>query len=214
MNSHLVLVETSPPFAAFDLLPTRRTYVLGRSSKCDMVVNHVSVSRRHAQITLGDSTVLVSDLQSCNGTFINDERVTQASITRGQCLRLGNVSFILTGTEVEEDSFDSEVATDNAGSYRHPGAEPTVPDSAASTLTAAQLRVFRLLLAGLLEKNIAHRLSLSLHTVHNHVRAIYKAFGVHSRPQLLSTQLQKRHAPDDDREGRGFQAGKRSRETK
>jgi DNA-binding CsgD family transcriptional regulator len=191
VNGHFLLVETSAPYAAVDLLPRRRPYVLGRSSKCDIVVHHPSVSRRHAEISLVDSTVLVRDLRSCNGTFIDDERIERAPLTRGQRLRLGSVAFALTGTDVEEELQDSDMETDDADGYGRSAARPTVSGSAEPALTLAQLRVFQLLLAGLLEKTIAHRLALSLHTVHNHVRAIYKAFGVHSRAQLLASQLQK-----------------------
>ena len=38
---------------------------------------------------------------------------------------------------------------------------------------------------GLLEKQVARELGISRHTVHNHIRVIYRAFGVHSRAELL-----------------------------
>jgi hypothetical protein len=45
-------------------------FVVGRSSGCDLVVRHVSVSRKHAEIqVLGDNVTIV-DLESRNGTFI------------------------------------------------------------------------------------------------------------------------------------------------
>jgi DNA-binding CsgD family transcriptional regulator len=53
-------------------------------------------------------------------------------------------------------------------------------------LTAAQRRVFDLLLEGLPEKRIARKLKISQHTVHNHVRKIYVAARVGSRPELLA----------------------------
>jgi DNA-binding NarL/FixJ family response regulator len=53
------------------------------------------------------------------------------------------------------------------------------------TLSEAQRRVFRLLCEGFADKKIAKELGLSQHTVHNHTRAIFQAFGVHSRVELL-----------------------------
>ena len=46
--------------------------------------------------------------------------------------------------------------------------------------------VLELLLAGLSEKEAASRLGLSRHTVHEYTKALYRAFGVHSRGELLA----------------------------
>jgi DNA-binding CsgD family transcriptional regulator len=55
-----------------------------------------------------------------------------------------------------------------------------------SALTPAQLAVYRLLLRGLSTAQIAAEQSRSEFTVRNHVKAIFKAFGVNSRPELLA----------------------------
>jgi DNA-binding CsgD family transcriptional regulator len=49
--------------------------------------------------------------------------------------------------------------------------------------------VLRLLLSGLSEKQIAARLDLSRHTVHNHVKEIYRVVGVQSRAELMAILL-------------------------
>ena len=56
-------------------------------------------------------------------------------------------------------------------------------------LSEAQQRVFDELLSGLPEKAIARRLRLSTHTVHNHIRAIFRHYEVHSRAELLARHL-------------------------
>jgi DNA-binding NarL/FixJ family response regulator len=61
--------------------------------------------------------------------------------------------------------------------------------SVTDRLSEAERRVFELLLTGQPEKGIARRLDLSPHTVHNHVRAILRAFHVHSRAELLAELL-------------------------
>lgn len=190
MNGNFVLVETSPPFASLALLPRDRAYVLGRSTKCDFVVNHPTVSRRHVQISLVDSSVLVRDLCSCNGTFIDQERIEQGTLTMGQNLRLGSVSFTLATASPTEKLLDSDLETAKSTGNEEKAVLSTGTDFSARRLSPAQLRVFRLLLDGLMEKTIAKRLSLSPNTVHNHIRAIYTAFGVHSRSQLLAAELQ------------------------
>jgi DNA-binding CsgD family transcriptional regulator len=54
-----------------------------------------------------------------------------------------------------------------------------------SGLSPCQRRVLDLILHGLPEKKIAVRIHISQHTVHNHLRAIYRTLGVHSRSELL-----------------------------
>lgn len=59
-------------------------------------------------------------------------------------------------------------------------------DADLSVLTPRQREVLDLLLEGLSEKEIATRLVLSRHTVHNHIRGIYRSMGVSSRYELFA----------------------------
>jgi DNA-binding NarL/FixJ family response regulator len=68
------------------------------------------------------------------------------------------------------------------------GPEPEQQDRAQAILqrlTRCQRRVATCLLDGDCEKVIASKLSVSVHTVHTHIRAIYSRLGVHSRAELL-----------------------------
>jgi adenylate cyclase len=57
--------------------------VLGRALSSDLPVLDPTVSRRHAELTIEPETVLVRDLGSSNGTFVNGTRVTTTSIRMG-----------------------------------------------------------------------------------------------------------------------------------
>ncbi len=80
---------------------------LGRESKNDIVVEHSSVSRRHAKIQSDDKGYWVHDLGSRNGTFVNAQKVeTEARfLNDGDKIQLGSPA---TGTvwefKVEEGS--------------------------------------------------------------------------------------------------------------
>ncbi len=50
--------------------------VAGRTAGVEIVIEHPSVSRRHAEISLSWSGAFIKDLNSANGTFVNDERIT------------------------------------------------------------------------------------------------------------------------------------------
>jgi DNA-binding CsgD family transcriptional regulator len=58
-------------------------------------------------------------------------------------------------------------------------------------LSRRQRETLRMLLAGQAPKEIARTLDLSTHTVHDYVRAVYRAFGVHSRAELMTVHRRK-----------------------
>jgi DNA-binding CsgD family transcriptional regulator len=141
------------------------------------VVDDQSVSRQHAELRLSRAALQISDLKSRNGTFLANERIQSSLARPGQVVRFGDISFIVT---VLDELSDEET---NAPS-----------DRCGMILSDAQRRVFQLLLEGLPEKKIANRLVLSQHTIHNHTRAIFRIFGVHSRTQLVVAIRQKDQA--------------------
>ncbi len=63
--------------------------VIGRLPECSIVLNDTNVSRRHAQVALEDGSVVVTDLGSTNGTFVNGKRVTRATVRPGDELAIG-----------------------------------------------------------------------------------------------------------------------------
>jgi len=54
-----------------------------------------SVSSHHCEVLLKDKDVIVRDLNSTNGSYINGERVTEGPLKPGQILRLGQVEMRL-----------------------------------------------------------------------------------------------------------------------
>ena len=66
---------------------------LGRSSGCDGQVDHESVSGTHCQVMVNGDSVLVKDLGSTNGTFLNRAPIQEAKLTAGQRLQLGGVEM-------------------------------------------------------------------------------------------------------------------------
>ncbi|MCX7607499.1 MAG: FHA domain-containing protein [Bacteroidia bacterium] len=69
----------------------KRTFLLGRSSECDVVLQHPEVSGRHALLIVHpDGSIEVQDVGSKNGTFVNGERVMTKKIQHGDVLALGS----------------------------------------------------------------------------------------------------------------------------
>jgi two-component system cell cycle response regulator len=78
--------------------------VLGRGSDCDIRINDHSVSRRHARIQPGADGYYAVDLQSTNGTFVNDVLASICKLKDGDYLRVGNCIYrFLMGGNVEAE---------------------------------------------------------------------------------------------------------------
>jgi hypothetical protein len=69
--------------------------VIGRMPACDLVVVDDSVSRRHAMLSREHGRVVVTDLGSTNGTYLNGRWVTRAEVRPGDRLQLGLLEFLL-----------------------------------------------------------------------------------------------------------------------
>ena len=67
-----------------------------------------------------------------------------------------------------------------------------------SELTLRQRQVLMHLLEGIGEKQVAGRLGISVHTVHAHVREVYRTFDVHSLTELMTRYLDE-HDRDRDK---------------
>ena len=67
---------------------------IGRSAPSDIIVGGIGVSRAHCLVELAADQLRVSDLNSTNGTFIDDKRVDRSALLEvGSVLRIGNVLF-------------------------------------------------------------------------------------------------------------------------
>jgi diguanylate cyclase (GGDEF)-like protein len=78
--------------------------VLGRGNDCDIRINDHSVSRRHARVQPAADGYYAVDLQSTNGTFVNDVLSSMSKLKDGDYLRVGNCIYrFLAGGNVEAE---------------------------------------------------------------------------------------------------------------
>jgi len=75
---------------------------IGRDASNTIVLDSDSVSRRHAVIEACDSGRLVRDIDSTNGTYLNDIQIRSAVLSNGDLVKVGDTIFkYLSGTNVE-----------------------------------------------------------------------------------------------------------------
>lgn len=91
LTPRLMVILGNEPGRTFPV--AKGEFKVGRESSCEFMLNDPSVSRVHACLCRTESgDVLIEDLESRNGTFINDKRINQKTlIGHGDILRVGNV---------------------------------------------------------------------------------------------------------------------------
>jgi pSer/pThr/pTyr-binding forkhead associated (FHA) protein len=62
---------------------------VGRAPRADFIVDGALVSRLHCRLTATNDSLEVQDLESTNGTFVNDRRIERATLANGDRLRVG-----------------------------------------------------------------------------------------------------------------------------
>ena len=83
---------------AGEQFPLERTQTtIGRTPDCDIFLDDVTVSRRHAIVAKGAATFTLQDLGSLNGTFLNRHRIEQAELESGDEVQIGKYRLIFLG---------------------------------------------------------------------------------------------------------------------
>ena len=104
MRYPLKLVRRGGPASTGEIRPAGSPLRIGRDTSCDVVLADLAVSRRHARIEWQDTELVLEDLGSSGGTWVNGARVERCSLRRGDVVRFGRKteyqveSTDLTGT--------------------------------------------------------------------------------------------------------------------
>ncbi len=111
-----------------ELSVSGENFLIGRSESCQLRPKSESVSRKHCIIVLKDNRVLIQDLKSRNGTYVNDKRLPTDKakvLAGGDQLRVGKLNFevvIEHGLQASKkpevaDMGDAAARTVEAGSH-------------------------------------------------------------------------------------------------
>src|SRR5688572_4483251 len=94
-------------------LPAEKEIVIGRGGELDIVLVEDMVSRKHAKITTQGGKIVIQDLGSTNGTFVNGEKIKRARLKEGDRVLIGTsilklinaveAKNIVTGTREEQN---------------------------------------------------------------------------------------------------------------
>jgi hypothetical protein len=87
-----------------------REIVVGRSSELDMVLVEDMVSRKHAKITASTDQIIIQDLGSTNGTFVNGEKIKKARLKEGDRILIGTSIIKLVAVDNSSQLVSEEAA--------------------------------------------------------------------------------------------------------
>lgn len=142
MSADRTAILFSPPLPPLRLA-VERPICIGRHPSCELPIRQEDVSRRHAEIRYEDGGYALYDLESTNGTYVNNERVDgMRSLRPGDRIEIG--SSTITFCEIESTTEPAWGDVDDAStvicerspsaSTRFSGALAEVPPSAVFQL--------------------------------------------------------------------------------
>lgn len=75
---------------------------IGRAKDNDIVIENLSVSRNHARVRRQGNTYVLTDLNSANGTFVNNVRITKTEILDGDVITIGKHQVVFVNKDLSE----------------------------------------------------------------------------------------------------------------
>jgi hypothetical protein len=84
-----LVVRSGGGIAGQPFQPTGPRTLIGRSPECDIFLDDVTVSRRHAEIAREGDVFTIRDLGSLNGTYVNRKRIESAELTDDDEVQIG-----------------------------------------------------------------------------------------------------------------------------
>ncbi len=103
---------------------------IGRASDNDIVVTDLLVSRHHAEFRkLPGGGYQIADLGSYNGTYVNGQRITSATVSERDVIGVGSASYRMVGDQLQEFIDTGDVSLDARGlTVRLPGGKVILDD--------------------------------------------------------------------------------------
>src|SRR5690606_361531 len=79
---------------------------IGRSRQCELYVNSPRLSRRHCAVSFGEQGLVLDDLGSSNGTFVNGRRVSRVALRPGDIIQIGGIAIQVDYDPQSADQLD------------------------------------------------------------------------------------------------------------
>jgi DNA-binding CsgD family transcriptional regulator len=159
---------------------------VGREDDCDLVLKDGLVSRYHLQVVVTDEGLVLEDLKSRNGVFLNQRRIVEPTLlAHGDTISVGRETLEVMDVRVvprrkratmPAPYEESDVA----------GPEPVTTTTQLDVLSDREREVFELIVLGHTQREIATKLFLSVKTVETHRAHIAEKLKCKTRAELVA----------------------------
>lgn len=68
--------------------------IIGRDPECDLFLNNMTVTRKHASLDVIDNDVVITDLGSLNGIWVDGEMMDHATLKDGTIVQIGTFTMV------------------------------------------------------------------------------------------------------------------------
>ncbi len=93
-NSWSLVADSGPEKG--QVIPVVDRLEIGRALECDISILEPGLSRKHAELDLDGNDLIIRDLGSVNGTWVNGEKVDEVNLKDGDRLQFDKVKFIVS----------------------------------------------------------------------------------------------------------------------
>ena len=106
---YLVIKGRNEAVKNMQLDADRNTWLIGRESSCDIVLNSSQISRRHAKIICENNQFYIEDCGSSLGTYIGNAKINDREmISAGNRIRIGTYELVLASEAITEDAGEGD----------------------------------------------------------------------------------------------------------
>ena len=109
-SKHAYIIFLSGPLIGKVHLIKDGSVIVGRAPDVDIPINDLGISRHHISLISEKNSVLVRDLGSTNGTFVNGKRITERELNDGDKIQISSSTIIKFAYQDQvEDIFHNEL---------------------------------------------------------------------------------------------------------
>ncbi len=85
-----------------------QTLTIGRNESNDIVIDNLAVSANHARIESVSASFIIKDLQSTNGTFVNDKLVSAHGLRNNDVILVGKHTLLFDRSDLDQQADQDE----------------------------------------------------------------------------------------------------------
>lgn len=91
----VALIRVSPNGQSQRVPVARERTLIGRNDECHIRIRSAGISRQHCEVLIKDGSLMVQDLGSSNGTYVNQDRIKSQPVSAGDLVSVGELVFVV-----------------------------------------------------------------------------------------------------------------------